>query len=66
MTCGVGGAFTEQMVFENCSNCGYMVHGNLTKQEILDKISEIDKQVEMYEENRDKKYNRKWYEFWKF
>jgi hypothetical protein len=63
--CGVGGAFTEQMIFYNCPYCHNMVYGNLTKKEIINKIRDIDNQVEEYEKEQKLKDERKWWEFWK-
>ena len=42
-----------------------MVYGDLTKEEILERISKIDRQVEEYEEKRERRYSKKCYEFWK-
>jgi len=66
MECGVGGVFTDQLIFYNCSNCDYMCHPFLdTKEQILKRIEEIDKEVEEYETEWERKLNKKWWEFWK-
>ena len=63
--CGVGGAYTAQLEFYSCS-CGNMYHPFLdTKEKILKRIEEIDKEVEEYEAEWERKLNKKWYEFWK-
>ena len=64
--CGVGAWGTDQLEFYTCSNCGNVYHPFLkTEEEILHRIEEIDKEVEAYEVERERKYSKKLWEFWK-
>ena len=64
--CGVGGAYTAQLEFYCCSNCGKFYHPYYdTDEKLFTRIKEIDKEVEEYEAERERKFNKKWWEFWK-